>query len=209
VKREAKKPNLQKEISNNNEIDNLRRELKDEKEKNKKLQDTINNLNNTINQLKQEHNTDIRIYKKELKVYVDKNEILNNQIKKLSLDNTNLKEEIKKNNTQNNSDDIVSLYKRIDDLNKKLSRYPFVLEEGEKIFSVIFTSVSQKVNYSMVCKNTDSIYKLEGELYKTFPELSETNNCFLCKGTVVNRFKKFEELKFKNGDIIIINQQED
>ena len=200
---------MKKEISDNNLINNLRRELEEEKKKNKILQDTINKLNNTINQLKQEHNTDIQKYKKELKVYVDKNEILNNQIKKLSLDNTNLKEEIKKNNTQNNSDDIVSLYKRIDDLNKKLSRYPFVLEEGEKILSVIFTSVSQKVNYSMVCKNTDSIYKLEGELYKTFPELSETNNCFLCKGTVVNRFKKFEELKFKNGDIIIINQQED
>ena len=200
---------MKKEISDNNLINNLRRELEEEKKKNKIMQDTINKLNNTINQLKQEHNTDIQKYKKELKVYVDKNEILNNQIKKLSLDNTNLKEEIKKNNTQNNSDDIVSLYKRIDDLNKKLSRYPFVLEEGEKILSVIFTSVSQKVNYSMVCKNTDSIYKLEGELYKTFPELSETNNCFLCKGTVVNRFKKFEELKFKNGDIIIINQQED
>ena len=200
---------MKKEILDNNLINNLRRELEEEKKKNKILQDTINKLNNTINQLKQEHNTDIQKYKKELKVYVDKNEILNNQIKKLSLDNTNLKEEIKKNNTQNNSDDIVSLYKRIDDLNKKLSRYPFVLEEGEKIFSVIFTSVSQKVNYSMVCKNTDSIYKLEGELYKTFPELSETNNYFLCKGIVVNRFKKFEELKFKNGDIIIINQQED
>ena len=200
---------MKKEISDNNLINNLRRELEEEKKKNKILQDTINKLNNTINQLKQAHNTDIQKYKKELKVYVDKNEILNNQIKKLSLDNTNLKEEIKKNNTQNNSDDIVSLYKRIDDLNKKLSRYPFVLEEGEKILSVIFTSVSEKVNYSMVCKNTDSINKLEGELYKTFPELSETNNCFLCKGTVVNRFKKFEELKFKNGDIIIINKQED
>ena len=159
--------------------------------------------------MNKEHNTEIQKYKKEIKTNTDKIEMLNNKIKKLSLDNINLKEEIKKNNTQNNSDDIVSLYKRIDDLNKKLSRYPFVLEEGEKILSVIFTSVSQKVNYSMVCKNTDSIYKLEGELYNTFPELAQTNNCFLCKGTVVNRFKKFEELKFKNGDIIIINQQED
>ena len=209
MKKEAKKSDIKKEISDKNEINNLRRELEEEKKKNKILQDTINKLNNTINQLKQEHNTDIQKYKKELKVCVDKNEILNDQIKKLSLDNTNLKEEIKKNNTQNNSDDIVSLYKRIDDLNKKLSRYPFVLEEGEKILSVIFTSVSQKVNYSMVCKNTDSIYKLEGELYNTFPELAQTNNYFLCKGTVVNRFKKFEELKFKNGDIIVINQQED
>jgi chromosome segregation ATPase len=206
---EAKKPNLQKEISNNNEIDNLRRELKDEKEKNKKLQDTINNLNNTINQLKQEHNTDIQKYKKELKVYIDRNEILNNQIKKLSLDNTNLKEEIEKVNIQNKSDEVIRLYKKIEELNEQIKRYPFILEEGEKILSVIFTSVSQKVNYSMVCKNTDSIYKLEGELYNTFPELAQTNNYFSCKGTVVNRFKKFEELKFKNGDIIVINQQED
>ena len=197
---------MKKEILDNNLINNLRRELEEEKKKNKILQDTINKLNNTINQLKQEHNTDILKYKKELKAYIDRNEILNNQIKKLSLDNTNLKEENKKNN---NSNDIVRLYKKIEELNEQIKRYPFILEEGEKILSVIFTSVSQKVNYSMVCKNTDSIYNLEGELYKAFPEFAQTNNYFLCKGTVVNRFKKFEELKFKNGDIIIINQQED
>ena len=69
---------MKKEISDNNLTNNLRRELEEEKNKNKILQDTINKLNNTINQLKQEHNTDIQKYKKELKVYVDKNEILNN-----------------------------------------------------------------------------------------------------------------------------------
>jgi len=200
---------MKKEISDNNLINNLRRELEEEKKKNKILQDTINKLNNTINQLKQEHNTDIQKYKKEIKAYIDRNEILNNQIKKLSLDNTNLKEEIEKVNIQNKSDEIIRLYKKIEELNEQIKRYPFILEEGEKILSVIFTSVSQKVNYSMVCKNTDSIYKLEGELYNTFPELAQTNNYFSCKGTVVNRFKKFEELKFKNGDIIVINQQED
>ena len=209
MKKEAKKSDMKKEISDNNLINNLRRELEEEKKKNKILQDTINKLNNTINQLKQEHNTDIQKYKKELKVYIDRNEILNNQIKKLSLDNTNLKEEIEKVNIQNKSDEMIRLYKKIEGLNEQIKRYPFILEEGEKILSVIFTSVSQKVNYSMVCKNTDSIYKLEGELYNTFPELAQTNNYFLCKGTVVNRFKKFEELKFKNGDIIVINQQED
>ena len=209
MKKEAKKSDMKKEISDNNLINNLRRELEEEKKKNKNLQDTINKLNNTINQLKQEHNTDIQKYKKEIKAYIDRNEILNNQIKKLSLDNTNLKEEIKKVNIQNKSDEIIRLYKKIEGLNEQIKRYPFILEEGEKILSVIFTSVSKKVNYSMVCKNTDSIYNLEGELYKAFPELAQTNNYFLYKGTVVNRFKKFEELKFKNGDIIVINQQED
>ena len=209
MKKEAKKSDIKKEIPDKNEINNLRRELEEEKKKNKILQDTINKLNNTINQLKQEHNTDIQKYKEEIKAYIDRNEILNNQIKKLSLDNTNLKEEIEKVNIQNKSDEIIRLYKKIEGLYEQIKRYPFILEEGEKILSVIFTSVSQKVNYSMVCKNTDSIYKLEGELYNTFPELAQTNNYFLCKGTVVNRFKKFEELKFKNGDIIIINQQKD
>ena len=102
---------------------------------------------------------------------------------------------------------MLKLYKKIEDLNEKLSRYPFKLEKDEKIISVIFASAS--ITYSAVCKNTDTINKLEPELYEKYPELSETNNYFLYKGTVANRFKKFEELKFKNGDIIIINQQED
>ena len=72
---------MKKEISDNNLINNLRRELEEEEKKNKILQDTINKLNNTINQLKQEHNTDIQKYKKEIKAYIDRNEILNNQIK--------------------------------------------------------------------------------------------------------------------------------
>ena len=197
MKKEAKKSDMKKEISDNNLINNLRRELEEEKKKNKILQDTINKLNNTINQLKQAHNTDIQKYKKELKVYIDRNEILNNQIKKLSLDNTNLKEEIEKVNIQNKSDEIIRLYKKIEELNEQIKRYPFILEEGEKILSVIFTSVSQKVNYSMVCKNTDSIYKLEGELYNTFPELAQTNNYFSCKGTVVNRLKNLKNLNSK------------
>ena len=173
-------------------------------------------MQDIVNQLKRKNNIDIEKHNKEIKTYIDKIEIMNNNIQKLYLENNNFKNEIKRYNIQNNSDEILRLYKKIEDLNEqikdlneKLNRYPFKLEKEEKILSVIFTSVSQKINYSIVCKNTDSIYKLEGELYKQFPELSETNNYFLCKGTVINRFKKFEELNFKNGDIIIINQNED
>ena len=59
----------------------------------------------------------------------------------------------------------------------------------------------------MVCKNTDTIHKLEEELYKEYPELAEANFYFLCKGTVINnKLKKLEELKIKSGDIIVINE---
>ena len=76
------------------EIDKLRKELEDEKSKNKKLQETINNLNYTINQLKQKDNNEIEKYKKEIKDLIEK--IMNDQIKKFPLENTNLKDEMKK-----------------------------------------------------------------------------------------------------------------
>ena len=129
-------------------------------------------------------------------------------IKKLSLENKNLKDGIKKMKAQNDSAEIIKLYKKISELNAKLNRYPFILEEGEKVLSIVFTSVSQKINYPIVCKNTDTIHKLEAELYKEYPELAESNYYFICKGAIANKFKKLEELNIKNGDIIIINQNE-
>ena len=103
---------------------------------------------------------------------------------------------------------MVKLYEKIEELTEKINRYPFILEKNEKMLSIVFISISQNVNYSMICKNTDSIHKLEEELYKEYPNLAEGDNYFLCKGTVVNKFKKFEELNIKNGDAILINQRE-
>ena len=122
---------------------------------------------------------------------------------------------IQNSNQNNNQNEIIKLYKRIEDLNKKieelnikLKRYPINLEENEKLMSVIFTSTDQKVHYSIVCKNTDTINKLESELYKEFQEYSETENYFLCNGQVINKFKTFEMNHIKNGDSIILNQKE-
>ena len=102
----------------------------------------------------------------------------------------------------------VKLNEKIEELTEKLNRYPFILEKNEKMLSIVFISISEKENYSMICKNTDSIQKLEEELYKEYPNLAEGDNYFLCKGTVINKFKKFEELNIKNGDAILINQRE-
>ena len=61
--------------------------------------------------------------------------------------------------------------------------------------SVIFTSVDQKAHYSIICKNTDTIY-------------SETDNYFLCNGQVINKFKTFEVNHIKNGDTIVLNKRD-
>ena len=71
------------------------------------------------------------------------------------------------------------------------------------------TSCDQKIHYSIVCKNTDTINKLESELYKEYPEFSKNENYFLCKGTILDKSKKLEEYNIKNGDIIILNKIEE
>ena len=186
---------------NINEIERLIRELKEEKKKNK-------NLENIINELRTKNKNDTQKLKNEIKSYVEKIEKMKNDIQKLSSENNNLKDKMKGQYTKNNSDEIISLYKWIDDLNAKLKRYPFILEEGEKIMSIIFTSVDQKLNYSMICKNTDTINNLEGRLYKEYQKLAKANYYFICNGTVLNKFEKLEELKIKSGDIIVLNVDE-
>ena len=196
------------DILKDNEIERLKRELKEEKEKNK-------NLENIINELRTKNKNDTQKLKNEIKSYVEKIEKMKNDIQKLSLENNNLKDKMKGQGVQNNTDEIVRLYKKIeglnekiDDLNAKLKRYPFVLEEGEKIMSIIFTSVNQKLNYSMICKNTDTISQLELKLYEEYPKLGDSEYYFICNGTVLNKFEKLEELKIKSGDIIVLNLDE-
>ena len=149
---------------------------------------------------------------------------------KLSNENANLKQKISQlqfqlnsqnnfqnmnniSNIQNNSyDKLINLINEkeniIKDLKEIIKRYPFVLEKNEKIMSIIFYSVNQNFNYSMVCKNTDTINKLEEKLYEEYPYLSERENYFLCKGRILNKFQSFETNHIKNGDIILLNQND-
>ena len=72
------------------------------------------------------------------------------------------------------------------------------------MLSIIF--MSAKFYYSMICKNTDTLNNLEQELYKECPEFSQTENYFLCKGTIMDKSIKFKDFNIKNGDIIVLNQ---
>ena len=117
------------------------------------------------------------------------------------------------NNIQNNSNDkLINLLsqkeEQIKELKEKIKRYPFVLEKNERLMAIIFYSVDQKVHYPMICKNTDTIHKLEEKLYEEYPNLSERENYFLCKGGLINKFQSFEKMKIKNGDIIVLNQND-
>ena len=141
------------------------------------------------------------------------NGILKEKVNKLTFELSKIKNSEK--NLKINQNDDKDLYKKYiilnekcEELNKQLNRYPIKLKENEKLISVIFTSVDQNIHYSIVCKNTNTINNLEAELYSKFPEYSETENYFLCKGARISKFKAFDHYHIDNGDIIILNKNE-
>ena len=193
------------------ENENLKNEINKLQNDNNKLNNELIKANKIISKFNNNPNNNIKINNKinnlneMLKM---KDNIINDLKKQLKKkEHNNLKSQLIQNNNQNNNETI-ELYKRIDGLNKKLKRYPINLEENEKLMSVIFTSVDQKAHYSIICKNTDTIHRLEEELYKEYPEFSETENYFLCNGQVINKFKTFEANRIKNGDTIVLNKRD-
>jgi hypothetical protein len=185
------------------ELNKLKAQLKEEKilkenllNDKKKMNDEIIKLQALLEEEKSIKNNLVLI-----------NNNLNEKIKDLEL-----KYNIKNNNqlVQNDSGDkeLLKLYKKFVDLNEKLKRYPYDLEENEKLISVIFSSVDQKTHYSLVCKNTHSIYNLEAELYKEYPDYCNSDYYFLCKGKMINKFDSLETNHIKNGDVIILNKKE-
>jgi len=182
----------------------------------------MNNINNNLqnnnlysNDKKiKELNEKINILNNQLLEEQKKNVILNEENSKLKTQIEELNIKINKSNIQinpnnnNNSNKMNELYEKIIDLQEKLNRFPFILEKNEKLMSIIFSSVGQNIHYSIVCKNTDDLNKLERELYREYPQFSETDNYFMCKGKVINKFHSFESNHIKNGDVILVNQRD-
>ena len=158
------------------------------------MEDKINNLNNTIRQLKQE-NTNI----------MKKYEEANNKIKQLTLENNNLKDKINQ------------LEKIINDKNKEIQDNIFkinnlsgnnnnqiIFNPGDKILAVLFMSQGNQdiVNYTIPCKSTDLFVRLEERLYNDYPKYRNYETIFMVNTRRILRFKTLEENKIKSGDII-------
>jgi len=156
--------------------------------------------------------------------FENKNNINVNELELEREKNRNLKEKINQlqnllnnNSNQNlnfdavNSNELVKAVlkkdKEIEELKLKLSRFPFELDSGEKLISIIFASTDQKVLYSTICKNTDKFGNIELQLYDAYPDYSESVNIFTVNGKKINRNKNFDENKIKNHDTIILTNK--
>ena len=180
---------------NNKEIDKLNNLLKEEKLKNENLSKKN------------------EILEKELKKEKDENKLIKEKLKQLDLElSKKIKElDIEKNKNHENFNNLNNINiikdKEINELKEKLSRYPFELNEGEKMMTINFISDNQKIsNFSLICKNTDIFNNIEKRLYEEFQEFYGSENYFTIHGNKINKFKSLDENNIKNNDVIILNK---
>ena len=171
------------------QIKSLKHQLENEIQINKNLKDIIIEKEISYNNILKEN-----------KSLTEANQRLNNE---LSL----YKKKKQNNNELPNYEELVLLYKKIEDLNDKLARYPIDLLKGEKLISVIFTFENKKVTHSIICKNTSKFNRLVGQLYNYYPEYSKDNNIFISNGKMINMFKTLDENGIHENDIIILKKK--
>ena len=164
-------------------------QIKIEKENNKtQIYTPLNDdKNNNSNELEREKNKNI------------KNQIEIENQKKIKLNNDTKESLIEK---------ILEKDKEIKELKVELSRFPFILNDGETLLSIIFISTDQKIHYSLICKNTDKFEKIEKQLYEKYPDYSKSENYFTLRGNIINKSENLEFNQIMNSDIITLNIKE-
>ena len=165
-------------LSNNDFIINdLKRQLNEEKIKNQNLINENNILKNNINNL----NNNINNLNNQITNYINQIQLLQNQI----------------NNYQNN-------YQNNLNNNSSNNNYITSIKPGEKIFCVNFVSMGFQdiINYSLVCKNTDLFVRLEEKLNNDYVQLKDKETYFMANGRRIKRFKTLDENQIKSNDVI-------
>ena len=163
-------------LSNNDLIINdLKRQLNEEKIKNQNLINENNILKNNINNLK----NNINNLNNQITNYINQIQLLQNQI----------------NNYQKNLNNNLN---NINYINAESVR------PGEKIFAVNFVSMGfQDIgHYSLVCKNTDLFVRLEEQLNNDYTQLKDKETYFMVNGRRIKRFKTLDENQIKRNDVI-------
>ena len=151
----------------------------------------------------------ITTIKKQNEYYKNKIKELEDKIIKLELiikekDNIiNEYNKLKENkNIKNNNNNYIN---KINELEKELKKYKnYCLLPGEKLFTIKFISIDQKINCEIPAKNTDIFSKLEITLYEKYPKYKDTENYFLVNGKKLNKNRTLEENKIKDNDILTL-----
>ena len=162
----------------------------------------MNNRISLLNNINDGLKRDVENYKNSINKLTSQNDNLSDQLKKIGENN-------KLNSFGNEKDEIISLMKKIEikdnQINQIKSILPFDLKPGETLLPIIFLTGDQKVHYSLICKDSEKFSEVEGRLYEIFPDHFEVENYFMCNGIKINRFKTLKQNQLKYSDIVMMN----
>lgn len=164
------------------QINELQKQLNEEKCKNNILINENTRLNNMINNLGMEiNNLNMRI--SNIQNYENRIESLEKEVKE------------KKDEIQKYTNEF---------LNNQLGNSITSINPGESILAIKFISknIQNIDNYCLPCKNVDLFVRLEEKLNNNFPQLKEHETCFEINDRRIKRFKTLDENEIKNNDVI-------
>ena len=145
-----------------------------EKEKNRKLENELNKIKTELNNLQ---------------LYM----IQNKSLKINSID------DYKTLSTQISEKD-----SKIKELKDKLNRYPFDLNEGEKLMTIQFYYAKYNFYYTMFCKNTDIFNNIEKKIYENKIDYYNPDNLYMTNGIIIDKSKSLKDNNINNNDQILI-----
>ena len=216
-------------------IDNLEKELKEERDNNKilrqnkgeykkalkdlendkkikeKLVKKIENLENELKETKK-NNEELKEKIEEMnKIIKDKELKINNEKKKyeeLSQKMNELKIICDNNENFKKVIEIIKEMKEKENEIKELkNQFPFELLKGEKLINVNFISEREDIFCSIICKNTHNFNVVEKLFYDKYPEYKELKIKFLINGFEINKYQSLEKNNIYNDSIINIKFQ--
>lgn len=199
---------IQNNVNDNAQVNQLKDELEKEKLKNKNLSEKIKILENKITE-ENNKNNNLEIKIGELNTELNLLKEKYNRLKSMQgadgqvqMENTGMRDSF--------YETVLDKDREIKELKSKLARYPFILNDGEKLLSVIFTSNDQVIHRSVICKNNELFVNVENRLYDDgYTQYKDSETFFTFNGLKINKNKTLEENNIKNSDVIILNVIDD
>ena len=159
-----------------------------------KLKNDIINLNN-VNSLLKDENQRLKNENQYLKNQINNYNINLNQYK-LKINELNLALDNKINEI-NNLNNVIKNLQLNNNKNEYINR--------NKLLTIQFKSIDQKVDMPITCEKDDKFVRIEEKLYNEYPEFEFLNPYFTVNGRVIKRFKSMLENDIRNNDKIILN----
>ena len=178
-------------LSYESQINELRIQLNEERNKNMQLDGQLKILMQQIN-----------FFNTQLNEEKNKNQLLNNKLNQMTFQINMLQKQLNEERTKNQYNGYQMQMMNQNNYNLDITS----INPGEKIMAINFVSMGNQsiINYALPCKNTDLFVRLEEKLYNDFPKFKDYETYFEVRTKRIKRFKTLDENDIRSNDVISV-----